>query len=634
MLKLPNGNSVALTDATVHKAKLLIAQSLEEFYPSIVLYNVNENDEINIFQDPQQPLPSRFAVLVDDPLVLETNPFSEEEWLAVIVEHAFIEDKEGLKRAASMMNWQGLDGKGKLQDIFFHLVCNDPYSENHLEELEIACIALIEAGVNPNTVNKNNNEGETPLTKCAKLNRKECVKMLLRIRCDVNTKNVRGDTALMIATRATEKKMVQILVDNKASIDIVNNAAEFAIIHCVVRQKYDFLAFLVDNKADLNKVNKIGETALLKAIEKDDTKAAQILILKGATTEKIPGTYKTPRKFAKQLNSEKMVNAIDYACEQANPKKTNNFLSTGFVRTPNQRQKNIGYNKVQLRYGYGSVPKRNGTSALNPIVPRKVVEIRSSDLSYDDEKSSEEEERVILAQRATEQSDPSYVQVDSLEELAGLGNILKKEQDRIRKASESVIEKQRESVLRRGQSARMGSLQHIDRTSNTVTLHGGPGVARNQDAPPERTSFFQSLPGQKARETSQVKPAPIIEEPKKKKESKRARGSKENVNAQDDGRISKERPRVEIAEKRTGPGRKLDTPMTPRRKAPAPAMAADVTSAESDDSSDSGKDMTPRAVKHHKKNASFSSGLTEDQKRYPSMPKKKSSNRMSGNVRG
>merc|ERR1712022_48084 len=97
-----------------------------------------------------------------------------------------------------------------------------------------------------------------------------------------------------------------------------------------------------------------------------------------------------------------MVNAIDFASDQANPKKTNDFQSTGFVRAPNARQKNIGYNKVQLRYGYGSpLPQRKGASSLNPIIPRKVVEIRSTDLS-DGEESSEEEIVAKPKARATE----------------------------------------------------------------------------------------------------------------------------------------------------------------------------------------------------------------------------------------
>ena len=127
-------------------------------------------------------------------------------------------------------------------------------------------------------------DGETLLHCAAENDSIECANVLLQSGANINIQRATyGDNALTIAIELGLEHMVRFLLENGASMDIPNAEGESALFTAIKSGYYNIVEIMCDNHVNLNALNDAGYTPLQEAILLHDTRAALLLLEKGAS---------------------------------------------------------------------------------------------------------------------------------------------------------------------------------------------------------------------------------------------------------------------------------------------------------------------------------------------------------------
>ncbi|TGV29587.1 hypothetical protein EN829_039785 [Mesorhizobium sp. M00.F.Ca.ET.186.01.1.1] len=132
------------------------------------------------------------------------------------------------------------------------------YFATHYNQRRCAEI-LLEAGVNPDTPNKN---GITPLMHAAYLNYMDMVQMLVARNVNLNASDSNfGYTALIESVRAGNEEVAEILVKGGADPNFRDNNGWTALHHAVYKGIVNIVELLIGAGANVDTKSNNGETA-------------------------------------------------------------------------------------------------------------------------------------------------------------------------------------------------------------------------------------------------------------------------------------------------------------------------------------------------------------------------------------
>jgi len=134
------------------------------------------------------------------------------------------------------------------------------------------------AKLNPDTLNKPNKSGYTPLLIAGYRNQLEAVKVLLELGANVNEASEDG-TVLTAACYKSNTELVKILLEHHAAVNVKNNAGTTPLMFALMAENEEIVQILLTNKADIYAVDNSNKS--VKDFAKDCTnKTIQQWILK------------------------------------------------------------------------------------------------------------------------------------------------------------------------------------------------------------------------------------------------------------------------------------------------------------------------------------------------------------------
>ncbi len=124
------------------------------------------------------------------------------------------------------------------------------------------------------TINKQNNDGHTPLMLAATYKHIDNVELLLRSGANPHIQDKYKRTALMLAVQALQeekddndrcKAIIELLHEHNTDVDTQDSEGNTALMHAVMLDRLSLVNLLLDYGADVSLVNAKGETALVLA---------------------------------------------------------------------------------------------------------------------------------------------------------------------------------------------------------------------------------------------------------------------------------------------------------------------------------------------------------------------------------
>lgn len=142
--------------------------------------------------------------------------------------------------------------------------------------------------ISADCLDKEDENGETPLIYASKIRNAEACKLLLEAGADTNPNTEYGDTALTTAAEQGYPDICKILIEAGADINKENNYGWTPLV-CAVYASYGFetrfedvIRMLLEAGADVNKCTEHGSSPLDTAVRHNRLKMAEILIKNGA----------------------------------------------------------------------------------------------------------------------------------------------------------------------------------------------------------------------------------------------------------------------------------------------------------------------------------------------------------------
>lgn len=145
-------------------------------------------------------------------------------------------------------------------------------------------------------VNEQDESGNTLLNSAAKDHNTDLVRYLIDYGADVNKENNDGDTPLLMALKLIGRdlydsvdlyNLVVYLVEHGADVNKGNNDGNTPLLEATNHRDRVLAQYLVEHGADVNKRNNRGESPLLKAIRKSNYVLINYLIEHGANVNEI-----------------------------------------------------------------------------------------------------------------------------------------------------------------------------------------------------------------------------------------------------------------------------------------------------------------------------------------------------------
>jgi ankyrin repeat protein len=176
---------------------------------------------------------------------------------------------------------------------------------------------LIEKGAN---VNRENNEGMTPIIVAVKDNKLEKVQLLINSgSLDLNKKESLGRPPLWFSAQNTGMECAKLLIDHGADINERLPSGNTLLMDAIQREFFVFADLLMEKGAGVNGVNKKGETALIIAVEKNNLGIIKNLVERGADINAKDNTGITPFFAANRGGNQSIIeylekNGADTSC--------------------------------------------------------------------------------------------------------------------------------------------------------------------------------------------------------------------------------------------------------------------------------------------------------------------------------
>eukprot|EP00931_Biecheleriopsis_adriatica_P112218 TRINITY_DN867_c0_g1_i1.p1 TRINITY_DN867_c0_g1~~TRINITY_DN867_c0_g1_i1.p1 ORF type:complete len:748 (-),score=158.97 TRINITY_DN867_c0_g1_i1:132-2375(-) len=178
---------------------------------------------------------------------------------------------------AALMDWYGIDIKGRTTDLVFHMVDREP-EEDVLTEEEVYLIMCTLIGVRGSIssksegqqmaastmnedVNASTTSGTTRLMNAADAGDVELAKELLSRGAKVNMQDRYGWTALRYAVRKKNTTMVNLLIDGGADVNLASLSGRTPLMSAVSNRAPNVVQLLVEAGAELHATNEQGMTA-------------------------------------------------------------------------------------------------------------------------------------------------------------------------------------------------------------------------------------------------------------------------------------------------------------------------------------------------------------------------------------
>ena len=179
---------------------------------------------------------------------------------------------------------------------------------------------------NISEINKQNENGWTPLYRSIIANNLEILKELLKYGADPNLTNNIGETPLYLCVDIDNYEALDILLKNNADGNISKKDGTTPLHLAVKKKKDEFIKILLANKANPNLTNKLySQTPTHLAIINKSSEDILLCFKKnGADFLGIKDKYeKTPFDYAKGLNDEDYLNIVKKILEIKEDKKEN-----------------------------------------------------------------------------------------------------------------------------------------------------------------------------------------------------------------------------------------------------------------------------------------------------------------------
>jgi len=166
------------------------------------------------------------------------------------------------------------------------------------------------------TIDKRNDEGESPLHWAAKRNHADLVKLLIVNGLDPDIKDNSGNTPINIASLFDKNiESILTLIENRCTIDIPNNSGFTALHRSTVIDAYKITRLLCQNGHNVNPLDNEKNSPLHKAVEMCSLNAAKILIEFNASQTIKNNNGKTPFEMINEglcdkKEKEKMVSVF------------------------------------------------------------------------------------------------------------------------------------------------------------------------------------------------------------------------------------------------------------------------------------------------------------------------------------
>lgn len=135
------------------------------------------------------------------------------------------------------------------------------YSQDIYEACRKGNIELIKklAKINPDTINKLNKSGYSPLIIAGYRNQLEAVKVLLELGAQVNA--ISGDGSVLTAgCYKSDTELVKILLKHKADVNVRNSAGTTPLMFAILSGNEGIVKLLLQNGADTNAKDNSGKT--------------------------------------------------------------------------------------------------------------------------------------------------------------------------------------------------------------------------------------------------------------------------------------------------------------------------------------------------------------------------------------
>ncbi len=161
-----------------------------------------------------------------------------------------------------------------------------------------------------NQINKQDQEGNTPLHHAVIKGDKELISELVDQGAVINIKNRLGNTPLHMAIKEGKLSIAKYLIDLHADADCINYHKETPLHFAARFNKDDLMVMLLNNGATLEAIDENGHSPLHICALSGSDKAARILMDAGAEVNKASNNGVTPIHIAAQKGFPELVNKL------------------------------------------------------------------------------------------------------------------------------------------------------------------------------------------------------------------------------------------------------------------------------------------------------------------------------------
>ncbi|GFO31803.1 ankyrin [Plakobranchus ocellatus] len=157
---------------------------------------------------------------------------------------------------------------------------------------------LLSKGADANQTDEN---GISPVSVAAAIQRADVVQCLIQAGADVNIQSISGRTPLIQAITSQNLTIVQKLLDAGADPNLADSKGCTPLFTCLFvsdNKQVDILLALINGGCDIERANKQGATALMTAVGLGLTEAVQVLLEAGADINKVDKAGKSVFQFS------------------------------------------------------------------------------------------------------------------------------------------------------------------------------------------------------------------------------------------------------------------------------------------------------------------------------------------------
>ena len=183
---------------------------------------------------------------------------------------------------------------------------------------------------NPELLDGEDVQGNTPLTLAANSGRKEVVEYLITKGADLNSTNTYKYTPLHYSILRRHIGIAGMLVEAGADVNVPNVWGYTPLHTCAGRNFLKEAKFLVENKAAIDSKNEVGETALFSAVKFEHKNMILFLLESGSDINATDSVGRTPVFATAERNSSEILKIL--AGQGAEIAKADKFGQTALHR--------------------------------------------------------------------------------------------------------------------------------------------------------------------------------------------------------------------------------------------------------------------------------------------------------------